>query len=288
MRRKLTPYILLVPQTILTILFLVGLVTGITQSLGVIPAFGMTEPTLRYYREVLTKPDLLESVLYSHKIACSSALLSTAAGVLLCGILVTGRRTKGKMMRIVQMPIIVPHVVAALFVINVCSQNGLLARVCCRLGMIEEQQEFPMMIYDSHGIGIVIAYLWKEIPFIIYFVIAIMANIDGKLGEAAVNLGAGRLQTFFRVTLPLCMHTICSGFLIIFVFALGAYELPFLLGATTPKALPVQAYIQYTHPDLRNRPYAMALNGMIIVISLVSAWAYFMLMKKNLDRFVSK
>lgn len=145
-----------------------------------------------------------------------------------------------------------------------------------------------MMIYNSHGIGIVIAYLWKEIPFIIYFVIAIMANIDGKLGEAAVNLGAGRLQTFFRVTLPLCMHTICSGFLIIFVFALGAYELPFLLGATTPKALPVQAYIQYTHPDLRNRPYAMALNGMIIVISLVSAWAYFMLMKKNLDRFVSK
>lgn len=288
MRRKLTPYILLVPQTILTILFLVGLVTGITQSLGVIPAFGMTEPTLRYYREVLTKPDLLESVLYSLKIAGSSALLSTAAGVLLCGILVTGRRTKGKMMRIVQMPIIVPHVVAALFVINVCSQNGLLARVCCRLGMIEEQQEFPMMIYDSHGIGIVIAYLWKEIPFIIYFVIAIMANIDGKLGEAAVNLGAGRLQTFLRVTLPLCMHTICSGFLIIFVFALGAYELPFLLGATTPKALPVQAYIQYTHPDLRNRPYAMALNGMIIVISLVSAWAYFMLMKKNLDQFVSK
>lgn len=288
MRRKLTPYILLVPQALLTILFLIGLVNGITQSLGVIPAFGLTEPTLLYYKEVLTKPDLLKSVLYSLKIAFSSALLSTAAGVMLCALLVTSRKTKGKMMRIVQLPIIVPHVVVALFVINICSQNGLLARVCFRLGIIGEQQEFPMIIYDSHGIGIVIAYLWKEIPFIIYFVIALMANIDGKLGEASVNLGADKIQTFFRVTLPLCIHTICSGFLIIFVFALGAYELPFILGTTTPKALPVQAYIQYTHPDLRNRPYAMALNGIIIVISLVSAWIYFILMRKNLKKFAKK
>lgn len=108
--------------------------------------------------------------------------------------------------------------------------------------------------------GVILAYLWKEIPFIIYFVIALMANINGNLGEAAVNLGAGRIQSFCRVTLPLCAHTILSGFLIIFVFALGAYELPVLLGATAPKALPVLAYIQYTHPDLRNRPYAMAVK----------------------------
>lgn len=84
------------------------------------------------------------------------------------------------------------------------------------------------------------------------------------------------------------MPTICSGFLIIFVFALGAYELPFILGATMPKALPVQAYIQYTHPNLRNRPYAMALNGIIIVISLVSAWVYFRLMRKNLNKLTNK
>ena len=54
-----------------------------------------------------------------------------------------------------------------------------------------------------------------------------------------------------------------------------------LLGATTPKALPVLAYIQYTHPDLRHRPYAMALNGIVIVVSLLSAVIYYMLMKKN-------
>ena len=67
------------------------------------------------------------------------------------------------------------------------------------------------------------------------------------------------------------MNTVLSGFLIIFVFTLGAYELPFILGATTPKALPVLAYLEYTKPDLRARPYAMAINGILIVISLIAA-----------------
>ena len=53
----MTPYILLVPQLILGVVFIIGLGTGIIQSLGVIPAFGLTEPTLKYYKEVLTRPD---------------------------------------------------------------------------------------------------------------------------------------------------------------------------------------------------------------------------------------
>lgn len=282
MKRKLTPYVLLVPQLLLTILFLTGLWTGITQSLGVIPAYGLTKPTLFYYKEILMKPEMAASVFYSLKYSFLSALFSTVAGVFLCALLVMSRRTKGTLIRIVQLPIIVPHVVVALFIIQICSRNGLLARIAYGLGLIREQQEFPAVIYDPHGLGIILAYLWKEIPFIIYFVIALMANIDGKLGEAAVNLGAGRIQTFFKVTLPLCAHTVISGFLIIFVFALGAYELPFLLGTTALKALPVQAYIQYIHPDLRNRPYAMALNGIILFLSLFSAGIYFALMKKKL------
>ena len=58
----MTPYILLVPQLILGVVFIIGLGTGIIQSLGVIPAFGLTEPTLKYYKEVLTRPDLLQSL----------------------------------------------------------------------------------------------------------------------------------------------------------------------------------------------------------------------------------
>lgn len=286
--KKLVPYLLLVPQILLAILFVAGLITGITQSLGVIPAFGLKEPTLLYYKEVLSRPDMLTSVLYSLKVAFWSAALATVFGVWICGLLVMGKKTGGISMRIVQLPIIVPHVVVVLFVINIFSQNGILARIAYSMGLISDQQQFPMFLYNPNGIGVVMAYLWKEIPFIIYFVVALMSNINGKLGEAAVNLGAGKWTAFRKVTLPLCKDTIISGFLIIFVFALGAYELPLILGATMPKALPILAYQQYIHPDLRNRPYAMAINGIIMIISLLSAMIYFKLMQKNMKELTDR
>ncbi len=281
MKKKLTPYLLLVPQLIIGAIFIIGLGTGIIQSLGVIPAFGLTEPTLDYYKEVFTRPDTLQSLKYSLYVAFVSALFAVIIGTFICAVLVWKNKTKGGVLRVVQIPIIVPHVVVALFVINIFSQNGILARICAALGLIVEQQQFPMLIYDANGIGVILAYVWKEIPFIIYFVIALMASINGSLGEAAVNLGASRIQSFMKITLPLCMNTILSGFLIVFVFALGAYELPFLLGATKPKALPILAYIEYTKPDLLARPYTMAINGIIIIISLLAAVGYYILIKRS-------
>ncbi len=284
MKKYVVPYLLMVPQLILSALFLVGLFTGITQSFGVIPAFGLREPTTFYYEEVLSKPEMVRSILYSLRVAFFSSAGAVVFGVFFCSLCVMYGRTGKIFMSIVQIPVIVPHVVTAIFMVNIFSQNGILARIAYWLGMIGQQQDFPMLLYDAKGIGVVLAYLWKEIPFILYFVIAMMSHINDRLGEAAVNLGAGRWSAFFRVTLPLCSHTIISGFLILFVFALGAYELPFLLGATLPKALPVLAYQQYTHPDLKNRPYAMALNGIIILISLLCALAYYLLLKKQTEQ----
>lgn len=283
MWKKFIPYALLVPQIILGIIFIAGLATGITQSLGVIPAFGLTEPTFKYYKEILSRPDIVKSITYSLYIAFTSAALAVLIGVGMCAVLVMTTDTKGKGMRIIQLPIIVPHVVVALFVVNILSQNGLLARLLCAMGFIKEQQDFVQLLYSTNGVGVIIAYLWKEIPFVIYFVIALMTNINGSLGEAAINLGASRMKAFMKVTLPLCRRAIGSSFLIIFTFALGAYELPLLLGPTSPEALPILAHTQYIHPDLENRPYAMALNGIIIIISMICAVAYFRLMQKNTE-----
>ena len=284
MWKKSAPYRLLIPQIILSIIFLIGLISAIAQSLGVIPAFGLTEPTLKYYKEILRNPSTMRSIEYSLRIAFISSVLATFIGVVICAVIVMSRRTKGSYMRIVQLPIVVPHVVIPLFTINILSQNGMVARIFYSLGIIKEQQQFPMFMYDSYGIGIILAYLWKEVPFIIYFIIALMSNINDKLGEAARNLGASRWTSFYKVTLPLCKNSILSGFLIIFVFSLGAYELPAILGATMPRALPVQAYIEYIHPNLKNRPYAMALNGIIIIISCISACIYYILMEKKIRR----
>lgn len=288
MRKKYIPYLLLLPQIILLIIFAIGLINGITQSFGVIPTFGLREPTLNYYKEVLISKDMLNSILFSLYIAGTSSIFAVIIGTLICMIIVINKKTIKIYERLVQVPIVVPHVVVAIFILNIFSKSGLLARMLSALGLISGQEEFINLVYDKYGIGIILAYLWKEIPFVIYFVISIMANINDSLGEAAINLGANKWETFRKVTLPLCKNTILSGFLIIFVFALGAYEIPQLLGPTLPKALPVLSYIQYIHPNLQNRPYAMALNGIIILISLIAALLYYKLIKNNISALKDK
>lgn len=285
--KKWAPYYLLLPFILLMSLFLMGLCTGIAQSFGVVPVFGLTKPTVRYYIEILTHKDLVASIVYSLKIAMISSFFAVILGSIICLFLVYRERNNKDEMsiteRILKLPVITPHVVTAVFVINLFSNNGQLARLFFHLGMIQNQNQFPTLIHDRQGIGIVLAYVWKEAPFIVFFVLSLMKNINGKLGEVARNLGASEIQTMWRVTLPLCKESILSAWMIIFVFAFGGYELPFLLGATWPRALPVLAYQEFTTPDLQHRPYAMAINGLILFLSIVCAVGYFYLMKKSME-----
>jgi len=278
--KKYIPYILLSPVLLLGIILFLGIGNALLQSLGYIPAFDMTELTFKYYKEVFQRPELFASVRVSLAIALVSSVLAAISGVVLCTALVLNRRVKGWVLQIVRMPILVPHTITALFVIMFFSQNGLLARLLYKLDLLNTQADFPAILFDPNNAGIIIAYLWKEIPFVAYFVLALMSTINTTLGEAAENMGATGIKAFFYITLPLCMPAVNKAFLIIFAFSFGAYELPFLLGATVPKALPVQAYIEYMNPDLHHRAYAMAMNGVMLLISLLLSTAYYFLSRK--------
>jgi len=237
------------------------------QSLGYIPAFGLTTPTLRYYLQVFTHRDFLSAVWVSLKIALWSAVIATILGVLISMALIKCRKTGGGMLYAVRMPILVPHSVVAVFVIQSLSQTGLLARGLYWLGLLEDYSQFPQLLYTPDYIGAILAYLWKETPFVAYFVLAFRSSISETLGEAAENMGASPVRSFLEVTLPLSVPVISRAFLIIFIFAFGGYELPLLLGSTLPKALSVQTYLVYMSPDLLQRPLAMAMNGVVLLLS---------------------
>ena len=130
--KKLTPYLLLVPQLILGTVFITGIVIGITQSLGVIPIFNLYTPTLAYYKEILGREVSLQAFMYSFKIAGVSAVLSILIGLFMCYVLINTKRN-GIINAIVKLPIIVPHTIVALMIVNVMSQNGLLARILFHL-----------------------------------------------------------------------------------------------------------------------------------------------------------
>lgn len=277
--KKIKAYILIAPLILLGIIFIVGVVNGLVQSFGYIPAFDLNNFTFEYYIQVINNPIFLESLKLSLKIAIISSVIAIFLGTLLAASLVYTGNTEGVFVNIVKLAIIIPHTIVAIFIISSLSQNGLVARIFYNLGLISSQNNFPLVLYSSNSIGIILGYLWKEVPFIAYFSLSLMANIKDSLGEASENLGASKLQTFFNIILPLTMPAISKSFLIIFTFSFGAYDLPFLLGQTTPKTLPVMAHVEYMHPDLRHRPYAMAINGLILLIMWTLVLFYYLIKK---------
>ena len=274
MKKKVHILLLLLPFLGITALIGVSVWNVTVQSLGYIPAFGLTTPTLKYYAAVFTNPDFLSSVLVSLKIALWSAVAACIGGVVLCMALIKTRKARGATLYAIRLPILVPHAVVAVFVVQILGQTGLIARAGYALGLLEDYTAFPQLLYTPSYFGTVLAYLWKEIPFVAYFVLAFMGSISDTLGEAAENLGADPLRSFFEVTLPLSLNVIAKAFLIIFIFAFGGYELPLLLGSTLPKALSVQTYLIYMSPDLLQRPLAMAMNGTMLLLSAAMSSAY--------------
>ena len=280
MKKKMTPFWLLLPFLLLTGIVFVSVWNVLVQSVGYIPAFGLTVPTWKYYAQVFTHPDFLQSVWVSLRIALWSAILATVLGVLVSMALIRCGKARGGMLYAVRLPILVPHAVVAVFVIQIFSQTGLIARLGYMLGLLEDSAQFPQLLYTSGYWGAILAYLWKEIPFVAYFVLAFMSSISDTLGQAAENLGACPLRSFWEVTLPLSVPVIAKAFLIIFIFAFGGYELPLLLGSTLPKALTVQTHLVYMSPDLLQRPLAMAMNGVVLLLSGGMALGYGILVTK--------
>lgn len=281
MDRKLKPYLLLMPVLIILIgIFVSGLIMGFIQSLGHFKAIGLTELTLNYYERAFSDPLVLNSIGYSIYISLVSSLISVVLGILLAYVLTNLKDNGIRWHRVYKLPIIIPHIIAVLLIYNLFSQSGIIARMLYQIGLINSQESFCQVLYEPNGIGIILVYIWKEIPFVAMTTYTILMKIDKNLVETAANLGAKKSQIFWLIQMPLITPTVISTFIIIFAFSFGAYEVPFLLGSIYPKALPVKAFIEYSSADLANRPYAMAINMILVAVSLICVGLY----HKSLNR----
>lgn len=276
LKDKLKPYLLLSPILfVLIAIFISGIMMGLIQSFGYFKAAGLTEFTFKYYKEILTNKGFLSSLQFSLYTSFISSIIAIVCGVLLSYAILQIKGKKGIVESLYRVPVAVPHIVSVLLMYNILSQSGILPRVLYGAGLITDQGQFPSILYEKNGIGIIVAYLWKEIPFVALTTYTILSKVSNKLSDVAYNLGANKRQVFFHVLLPLIMPSIFSSFIIIFAFSFGAYEVPLLLGPTQPKALAVQAFIEYNNPVLQNRPYAMVINILITSIALILTWLYF-------------
>lgn len=269
MNKKLKPYFLILPVTILlgSIMF-VGLANCIVQSLGYFPQIGMNNMTLDYYREILGEATFLKSLLFSIKTSLISALISIFIGVVLSYLLCQEKHSKLRN-SIIHLPVIVPHIIVVILMIFIFSQTGIISRVLYNLGIVRDSSQFMNLILDDKGIGIILVYIWKGVPYVALTTYNILKSVNEKLETAALNLGATKIQSFIYVILPLAIPSIISSFIVLFSFAFGSYEVPFLIGPSTPKALAVYSYVNYISSDLSKRSLAMVINTILSIVSFI-------------------
>lgn len=281
---KIKPYLLIAPAALLLLFIMgVGICTCILQSLGYFPLIGLDSITFDYYKEILSNQQFINSLILSLKTSIISSIIATVIGVLLAYLMTKNRVSKLRYF-LLNLPIIVPHIIVVMLAFAVFSKTGIIARILYNLNIIRDSSEFVSLVNDKVGIGIIIVYIYKGMPFIAITVYNILKSLDVKLEDVALNLGANKFQVLKLVIMPQIMPTILSSFIVIFAFSFGSFEVPYLIGATNPKALPVNAYINYINTDLAQRPLSMAMNSILTGISFILLILYnliFTKLKKN-------
>ncbi len=280
MREKLvfSPWISLAPALIIVVVLLgVSLAYGLAQSLGWMPVIGQDSISLDAYRNLLTGQGMAGrefwgSLAFSLWVSLASTLISSTAALLVAVWLSERHTGNGNMDTLaLNWNLAFPHLVWAVALLLFLSQSGLLARWAATLGLIQTPADFPVLVRDRYGIGIILHYASKEIPFLVLILLAVLRAQPAGYDLVAENLGASRWQRLRYVTLPLVTPALLSGALLVFAFVFSSYEVPALLGVSYPRMLPVLALRFFNDPDLRSRADGMAISLVITLIVLIVA-----------------
>lgn len=179
---------------------------------------------------LLRSPGLVDSFVFSARVAVLATLLSAGLAAAVGAML----RTRGALVRgLFAFPVLVPHLVVAAVAVLWLGPGGIADRL---LGGLPLQ-----VVRDRAGLGVVLVYLYKEVPFLVLVVLASWREAVAEREEAAAVLGAGPWQRFRWVVWPAIRAPLVAGSLIVAAFAFGSFEVPLVVGPTHPPTLAVFA-----------------------------------------------
>lgn len=234
--------------------------------------------TFAAYSAILQSREIRAAFGLTVFVAVVSTVLATTGGAALAILLHTAARNNKFLKTLLQIPIAIPHLAAALVLLNLLEPSGLIARL-----FVKKPQDFPVLVNDAFGVGIIAAFVLKEIPFVALVVLSNLARANDEFWAVAENLGANSWQRFRFVTLPVIAPSLKFASLIVFAFVFGAFEIPFVLGRQFPALLAVVGNRKFASVDLIEKSEAFALAVLMIVAASVFVWIYLRITGGTLD-----
>lgn len=175
--------------------------------------------TLQYYREAFSSTYMV-AIGNSFRLAATTATLGMIFGFLVAYALVTTRNKffRNSLTALADVTTNFGGAPLAFAFIVILGSTGFITMLLKSVGI----HLYPnFRIYSIAGL--VIAYLYFQIPLMILIIVPSLLGLRREWREAAVNLGASSFQYWVRVGLPILFPALLSGFLLLFANGFGAY-----------------------------------------------------------------
>jgi len=245
-------------------------------------------PSFSVFRSALqpvegsTKPAMLEaisgqylsSILFSMRMSAITATLGMVIGTLVAIAVVSLDRMRGLRNLMVGYSAVAANLggipLAFAFVASLGMQ-GLYTKMLSVIGIDLTDMGFKISDFS----GIVIVYLYFQIPLMTLVMLPAVDGLKSTLREAAANLGASSRQYWKSVGIPLLTPSLLGGFLLLFANAFSAYATAYALSSRGSRLVSVQIrfYLQgNTITGKSNLGYALAAWMIIVMVVAMSGY----------------
>ena len=141
------------------------------------------------------------------------------------------------------------------------SRTAGITNLLVMLGIMDQ----PVALNPSFG-AVLTAMTYQALPYTVLVLYPALVRLDPTLTEAARTLGASPVKSFFTVVVPALRNTIVATLIMVFIFALGSYLLPQILGRPQHWTLSVLITDQAIYQS--NMPFAAAMAVFLVLVTL--------------------
>ncbi len=202
--------------------------------------FAFLEPygdaTLANYTDAILRPANLKYVLNTLWIALPTTVASVVAGYLLAYYLVFGRSRLSNLIFVLVLSALTASYLVRIYAWRtLLGDSGIINSALMWGGVIDE----PLGYLLFSRFAVILAEINLFTPFAALAFYAALAGISPEYGEVSRDLGAGRLQTLWRITVPLTGRAVLAATAVIFFLSCGDYITPILVGGPDSQTIGV-------------------------------------------------
>jgi spermidine/putrescine transport system permease protein len=225
-----TPTLLGLPLAWLGAFFLVPIAIVAAYSFDVYSLYpGPHGFTLRAWHDFLHSSIYLSLFWKSVKMSLTvSAVIVLLAYPLAYYLALSGTKRKYVLLLLLIAPFLTSYLLRVLAWKVILGNQGVINTFFFWTGLRNPDHPISQLLYSRFAVMLVLGYIW--LPFVALPIFVSLESLDRRLLEAASDLGASRLQAFWRVTLPLSLPGVVAAFLFVFIPTLGEFVTPSLVG----------------------------------------------------------